>query len=62
MKLADFMVREAIIADLRATTKEGVIREMVGRLRDTGHLKPAHVEAITRALISRECSTTRLLI
>src|SRR4051794_20563470 len=54
MRLADFLAHEAIITALRATTKEDVIREIGGRLRDTGHLKQAHVEAITRALISRE--------
>src|SRR4051812_17506857 len=53
MRLADFLVYEAIITDLRATTKEGVIREILGRLRDTGHLKQAHVEAIARVDLSR---------
>lgn len=54
MKLADFMVREAILVDLRATTKEGVIREIVGSLRDAGHFKEADVEAVTRAFLFRE--------
>ncbi len=54
MKLADFMVREAIITDLRATTKEDVIREIVSSLHDTGHLEQLNIETITRAFIARE--------
>src|SRR4051794_20790313 len=54
MKLADFMVREAIITDLRATTKEGVIREILSSLRDAGHLEKADVETLTRAFMDRE--------
>jgi PTS system nitrogen regulatory IIA component len=54
MKLADCMVRDAIIADLRATTKEDVIREIVSGLRDTGHLEQVDVEMITRAFMARE--------
>ncbi len=29
MKLSDFVVREAILVDLQATTKEAAIREIV---------------------------------
>lgn len=54
MKLADFMVREAIITDLRATTKEDVIREIVSSLRDMGHLERVDVETITREFMARE--------
>jgi mannitol/fructose-specific phosphotransferase system IIA component (Ntr-type) len=54
MKLADFMVREAIIMDLRSTSKEGVIREIVSSLRHTGHLKQVDVETIMRAFMARE--------
>ena len=54
MKLADFMVREAIITDLRATTKEGVIREIVSSLRDAGHLEKVDAETLTRQFMTRE--------
>jgi mannitol/fructose-specific phosphotransferase system IIA component (Ntr-type) len=54
MELADFMVREAIITDLRAMTKEGVIREIVSSLRGAGHLERADVETLTRAFMFRE--------
>ncbi len=33
MRMSDFVVKEAIIPDLKATTKEAVIREMVESLR-----------------------------
>ena len=33
MRMSDFIVREAITANLSATQKEGIIREMVENLR-----------------------------
>ena len=39
MRMSDFVVREAIVPDLAATTKEGVIREMVESLRAAGYFK-----------------------
>ncbi len=33
MKLSDFVVREAIVADLKADTKEDVVREMARALK-----------------------------
>ena len=54
MKLSDFVVREAVRPDLAATTKEEVIREMVGSLRDTGHVSNTDHEAVIRAVLKRE--------
>lgn len=54
MKLSDFVVREAIISDLAATTKEGVIREMVDRLRGTGNVQNGEQEAVIKAILKRE--------
>jgi PTS system nitrogen regulatory IIA component len=54
MRMTDFVVREAIIPELTATTKEGVIREMVGSLAGAGHLKAAETEEIVRAVLKRE--------
>lgn len=54
MKLADFVVREAILTDLQATTKEDAIRELVRSLYDAGALAEADLESITRALLERE--------
>jgi mannitol/fructose-specific phosphotransferase system IIA component (Ntr-type) len=54
MKLLDFLVREAIITDLLATTKEGVFREIVCGLQNAGHLAEMDPESLTRALVERE--------
>jgi nitrogen PTS system EIIA component len=54
MKFLDFVVREAIITDLQATTKEGAIREVVRSLQDTGHFAGAALESIMRVLLGRE--------
>ena len=53
-KLSDFMVREAVITDLQATTKEGAIREIVCSLKDAGYLAEANTESIIRAILARE--------
>src|SRR5207244_4433935 len=47
MRMTDFVVREAIVPELTATTKEGVIREMVGSLAGASYLKAG--EKIGRA-------------
>ena len=54
MKFSDFVVREAILTDLQATTKEGAIHEIVCSLHHAGALKEADLESITRGLLSRE--------
>lgn len=54
MNLTDFVVREAMIPSLQATTKEAVIREIVGSLRSTGAIKAADEEAVVAAILKRE--------
>lgn len=54
MKLADFVVREAIISDLKANSKEQVIREIIASLSNTGHLKEEEAESIVAAIMKRE--------
>ena len=54
MKLSDFVIREAVIPDLTATTKEGVIREMVESLRITGHVGNGEEERVIKAIMKRE--------
>lgn len=54
MRMSDFVVRDAIVADVTATTKEGVIRELVESLRHTGYFKGADPEDIVRAILKRE--------
>src|SRR5437899_4150385 len=54
MRMSDFVVRDAIIPDLTAETKEGVIREMVESLRAAGQFRGADLEDIVRAILRRE--------
>ena len=54
MRMSDFVVRDAIIPELNATTKEGVIREMVESLRAAGQFRGADPEDIVRAILKRE--------
>jgi mannitol/fructose-specific phosphotransferase system IIA component (Ntr-type) len=52
--MTDFVVRDAIIPELTATNKEGVIREMIGCLSGTGHFKGGDTEDIVKAVLKRE--------
>src|SRR5713101_3819560 len=54
MRMSDFVVKEAISPDLSATTKEGVIREMVENLRAAGNFKGSEPEDILKAILKRE--------
>lgn len=54
MRMSDFVVREAIVPDLAATTKEGVIREMVESLRAAGYFKQSEIEDVVKAILKRE--------
>jgi mannitol/fructose-specific phosphotransferase system IIA component (Ntr-type) len=54
MRMSDFVVRDAIIPNLSATTKEGVIRAMVESLRSAGLFRGADLEEIIRAILKRE--------
>jgi mannitol/fructose-specific phosphotransferase system IIA component (Ntr-type) len=54
MRLTDFIVREAIVPELRATTKEGAIREMVESLHGAGCFPGAAPEEIVKAILRRE--------
>src|SRR5437870_1942248 len=54
MRMSDFVIREAIAPELKANTKEGVIREMVEGLRKAGYFKTTEPEDIVRAILKRE--------
>lgn len=54
MKLSDFVVREAILVDLKATVKEEAIREIVRSLQDAGQIAEGDVEGVIRAILGRE--------
>ncbi len=54
MKLSDFVVRDAILVDLQATTKEPAIREIVQSLCGSGRLAEADADGVARAILNRE--------
>jgi mannitol/fructose-specific phosphotransferase system IIA component (Ntr-type) len=54
MKLKDFIVTEAIVPDLKATDRDGAIRELVTSLATNGGLPDDAVEDVIAALIKRE--------
>ncbi|MFH1269339.1 MAG: PTS sugar transporter subunit IIA [Planctomycetota bacterium] len=54
MKFADFVIREAVRAELAADDKESVIREMVQSLLGAGGIEEAELESIVRAILKRE--------
>jgi fructose-specific phosphotransferase system IIA component len=54
MKFADFIQSGAIQADLQATTKEGVIQELVQSLLDAGQIDGEQREDIVAAIMKRE--------
>lgn len=54
MRISDFVVRESISAQLAATSKEGVIREMVENLREAGYFRASEPEDIVKAILKRE--------
>src|SRR5215467_10576021 len=54
MRMSDFIVREAINPALKASTKEGVIREMVEGLRAAGYFKGGDTEEVVKAILKRE--------
>lgn len=54
MKLGDFFAREAVIPELSATDRNGVIRELVAALAAAGAIDSGDTETVARAVISRE--------
>jgi mannitol/fructose-specific phosphotransferase system IIA component (Ntr-type) len=54
MKLADFIVKEAIVPELKATDRDGVIRELVSALAAANAIGKNDVDAISKAIIDRE--------
>ena len=54
MKFSDFVKTDAIRAELVATEKEGVIRELIQSLISSGQLAADEADAITQAILKRE--------
>jgi mannitol/fructose-specific phosphotransferase system IIA component (Ntr-type) len=54
MKLTDFVVSKAIVASLKASDRNGVIRELVDALASAGALTKDDAETVAKAVIQRE--------
>ncbi|MBN1509646.1 MAG: PTS sugar transporter subunit IIA [Sedimentisphaerales bacterium] len=54
MKLSDFFVPDAVIPELQATDRNGVIRELMASLAAATGLDEAQAAAISKAVIARE--------
>lgn len=54
MKFADFVCFEAIISELQASDRDGVIAELVASLDKAGELDKGTCKEITKAVIKRE--------
>lgn len=54
MRLSDLVHGPSIVPELKATDRNGVIRELIQSLGDNGAIPAEHVETICRAAIARE--------
>src|SRR5688500_19314476 len=54
MKLKEFIVADAIVPELAASDRDGVLRELVASLAKAGALPEAAVDEVVAALIKRE--------
>jgi len=54
MKLRDFIVSEAIVPELAAGDRDGVLRELVASLAQGGALPESSIDDVVAALIKRE--------
>lgn len=54
MKFADFVCRTAVVANMTASSKEEVIREMTQALVTAGQITEADLDGIVKAILKRE--------
>ena len=52
--MKNFLVRDALVPSLAATTKEGAIRELVTALQHAGYFKPQAVDGVVAEILRRE--------
>ena len=61
MKISDFLIREAIVTDLKAANKEGTFRELVSSVQNAGHLAEVDPDELVHALQWREELSSQLV-
>lgn len=54
MRLTEFVVREAILPNLQADTKDAAIRQMVASLKAAGRIQAGDEDPIVSAILKRE--------
>lgn len=54
MKLSDFVIKEAVIADLDAKDRDGAIKEMVDKLTEAGAIAESDAAELVKSIIKRE--------
>ncbi len=54
MKLSDFVVPDAIIPRLKASTKEAAVREIIESLQAAGSIPAKEVNSVVQAIMRRE--------
>jgi mannitol/fructose-specific phosphotransferase system IIA component (Ntr-type) len=54
MRLSELIHGPSVVAELQATDRKGVIRELIQSLADHGAIPMEHAEAVARAAIARE--------
>ena len=52
--MKNFLIREALVPSLAATTKEEAIRELVASLQTAGYFKPPEVPVVVGEIMRRE--------
>jgi len=57
MELADFLTKEQVVTDLKASDRWEAIEELIDLLVDKGRIKSEHREAIVSVVKNRETST-----
>ena len=50
MELADFLTKEQVVTDLKASDRWEAIEELIDLLVDSGQIKPDHREAIVSSV------------
>jgi len=58
MKLADIMVTEAIVPELKAETRDQAIAELVEALASAGALAKKNIKDVPKAVMAREAQAT----
>lgn len=54
MKMLGFLSEKAVVLDMKATSKEEALRELIGKVVETGDISKSDESAIVKAVLARE--------